>query len=245
MRPLPNVLSEREVLLKMADIAVAEGVLDPSYIEYQNNPALEYAKIETPILLTDAGSGVPDTYILHAVDNDGITLARISVSSNPNVDAGSFEYGRHIALPGGAMNHLMTKREAAEFIQSQFPDDTVSEPMMIANLRLGENPYSRRAFLWYFTVSENARSAAGTGGDYVIDAYFSGYYYSPNGARAWSAGNLRGGSPYLDGAHIVKLDKSLHFFDRLNMARSAGGVTFTPPAYPTDPPIGFTPVPVK
>jgi CDP-diacylglycerol pyrophosphatase len=56
--PLPNVLSEQEVLLKAADFAIAEGVLDPSYYAYQTNPALMDAKIETPILMTDASSGV-------------------------------------------------------------------------------------------------------------------------------------------------------------------------------------------
>jgi hypothetical protein len=50
-RPLPNVLSEQEVLLKAAEVAIAEGVLDPSYYEYQNYPALLTAKIETPILV--------------------------------------------------------------------------------------------------------------------------------------------------------------------------------------------------
>jgi hypothetical protein len=245
-RPLPNVLSEQEVLLKAADFAIAEGVLDPAYYAYQTNPALMDAKIETPILMTDGNSGVPDRYILHAVDKEGITLARISVSSNPdNVTETSFVYGRHIAEPGGAMNHLMTKREAVELIQSQFPDGTASEPMAVHNLRLGDNPHSHIAFLWYFTVDENARSVAGSGGDYVIDAYFSGYYYTPGGVSARSVSNLRRGSPYLNGAHMVKLDRPLHLFDRLNTARAVGGVSFTPPAYPSDPPIGITPVPLK
>lgn len=34
VRPLPNILSEQEILLKAADYAIAEGVLDPSYDEY-------------------------------------------------------------------------------------------------------------------------------------------------------------------------------------------------------------------
>jgi hypothetical protein len=89
-RPLPNVLSEKEVLLKAADAAIAEGVLDPSYYAYQINPALMDAKIETPILLIDANNGVPDTYIINAVDNNGITLARVFFSSNADVDEASF-----------------------------------------------------------------------------------------------------------------------------------------------------------
>ncbi|MDR0723483.1 MAG: hypothetical protein LBF75_11980 [Treponema sp.] len=219
-RPLANVLSEQEVLLKAADFAIAEGVLDPSYYAYQTNPALMDAKIETPILVTDTSSGVPDTYILHAVDTEGISLARISVSSNPaDTSEASFVHGRSIAVPGGAKNHLMTKREATALIQSQFPDGIVSEPMMIGNLWLGDNPQSHKALLWYFTVSKNARSAVGTGGDYVIDAYFSGYRTIPGGGTNRAAIEIRGGSPYLNGYYIVKLDTPLHLFDKSNTAR--------------------------
>lgn len=244
-RPLPNVLSEQEVLLKAADFAIAEGVLDPSYYAYQTNPALMDAKIETPILVTDASSGVPDTYILHAVDTEGISLARISVSSNPvDTSEASFVHGRSIAEHGGAKNHLMTKREATALIQSQFPDGTASEPMMIGTLRLGDNPQSHKALLWYFTVSENARGAAGTGGDYVIDAYFSGYRTIPGGGTNRAAIEMRGGSPYLNGYHIVKLDTPLQLFDKLNAARSVGGVLFSSSAYPIET-VGFTPVPLK
>ncbi|MDR2634122.1 MAG: hypothetical protein LBC51_10975 [Treponema sp.] len=249
-RPLANVLSEQEVLLKAADFAIAEGVLDPSYYAYQTNPALMDAKIETPILVTDASSGVPDMYVLNAVDQDGIYLARISVSSNPSdTSEAAFIFSRFITEPTSAHNHLMTKREATELIQSQFPngmtDGTVSEPMMIGNLRLGDNPHSHRAFLWYFTVSENTRSTVGTGGEYVIDAIIGGYRSIPGGVTNRAAINMGHTSHYLDGYRMVKLDKPLHLFDKLETARSVGGVAFTPPAYPTDPPIGFTPVPLK
>jgi hypothetical protein len=39
-RPLPNVLSELEILLKAADYAIAQGVLDPSFYAYENTPEL-------------------------------------------------------------------------------------------------------------------------------------------------------------------------------------------------------------
>jgi hypothetical protein len=50
-RPLPNVLSEKEILLKATDALAKEGAFDPSRYEYKENPALLAAKIETPILL--------------------------------------------------------------------------------------------------------------------------------------------------------------------------------------------------
>jgi hypothetical protein len=60
----------------------------------------------------------------------------------------SFVHGRSISEPVGANNHIMTKQEVIELVQSQFPDGTVSEPMAIGNLRLVYDPYSHyRYFL--------------------------------------------------------------------------------------------------
>jgi hypothetical protein len=239
------VLSEREVLLKAADFAIEEGVLDPAYSEYETNPALKDAKIETPVLMTNVAKGIPDTYILNAVDEEGIVLAYVSVSSNPaDVSKESFVFARSILNLKWSVSHMITKREAAELIHSQFPDKTVSEPMMIGNLRLGDDPHSHRALLWYFTVSDNARSAEGAGGDYVIDAYVGGYWVTLGGSISRNVAALNRGSAHLDGYRMVKLDRQLHLFDKLDTARSVGGVTFSSSPSSMER-IGFTPVPLK
>jgi hypothetical protein len=245
-RPLPNVLSEREVLLKAAYFAIAEGVFDPSYYAYERNPALMTAKIETPILVTDAASGVPDGYILNAVDNDGINLARIFVSCLHDTDDASFVRGRAVTELGkGDTNHLMTKGEALELIRSQFPESTVSETMMITNLRLGDDPHSHSGLFWYFTVSKDARSLADTDDEYIIGAEITGYRSIPGGVSNRAAIDLGfGGSPHLDGYRMAKLDTPIHLFDTLSAARSAGGVSLSP-AMTVREPIGFTPVPLK
>jgi hypothetical protein len=244
-RPLQNVLSEREVLLKVADIAVAEGILDPSHYAYEINPALKDAKIATPILVTDANSGVPDMYILQAVDSQGIRLASVSVSSDPNnVNDESFVYTRSIPTPDGPMLHIMTKLEAAELIQSQFPDSTTSGPIAVNNLRLGEDPYSDKALLWYFTVSENTRSAVDSGSDYVIDAYITNYTSIPGGITNRAAINMDYTSFHLDGYRMVKLDRPINLFSKIDEARSVGGVSFASSIYPSNS-IGFTPVQLK
>jgi hypothetical protein len=245
-RPLSNVLSEQEVLLKAADFAIAEGVLDPSYYAYQNNPALMDAKIETPILVTDAASGVPYMYLLNAVDDDGISLARIGVSSNrDDMSGASFVLGRSISEAGMAGAHIMTKREAVELIQSQFLDNIVSEPVLIDNLRLeGDHLHSHRGFFWYFAVGEDVRSAEGAVEEYVIDAGILGYRSIPGGVSNRAAINLGRGSPHLDGYRMAKLDKPLRLFDTLETARAAGGASFAPSSYPTES-VGFTPVPLK
>jgi hypothetical protein len=244
-RPLPNVLSEQEILLKAADFAVKEGVLYPDYYAYQNNPALKSAKIETPILLTNASTGEPDAYILTAVDANGVSMATVIVSSNSGGDSASFIRGRSIAEPGGAYNHIMTKREAAELIQSQFPEGEVSEPMAVSNLRLGEDPHSHRGIFWYFTVdeSEPARGAAGSAEEYILDADIPGNL--SGGVLSNRAAIVgQGGSPYLGGYRMAKLNTPLGLHNKLNAARSAGGASFSPSVYPTER-LSFTPVPLK
>jgi hypothetical protein len=205
-RPLPSVLSEQEVLLKAADVAVKEGVLDPEYYAYQNNPALKDAKIETPILMTDADTGVPDKYFLNAVDANGISLASVSVRSAYDESEATFECGgRFISLAGSGPDiHVITKREAAELTQSQFPGSTVSEPMAIDNLRLNDKRYSHQAMFWYFTVSDTTRSGTGESGEYILDIDIVGYSSISGGISNRAA--LNRGGPHLNGYRMAKLD---------------------------------------
>jgi hypothetical protein len=246
-RPLPNVLSEKEVLLKAADAAIKEGVLDPSYYEYENNPALLNAKIETPILLFDASTGLPDSYFLTAVDENGTSLAIVTVSPTYNVDEAAFVLGRIIVRHNGPVNHVITKREAADLIQEQFSENMVSEPIAIHNLRVGDNEQSHRGLFWYFEVSDNTRSVAGTGDGYIIGSTIPGYKFIPGGVSNRAAIDFVGGrgDHYLKGYRMAKLDKNLRIFDKFNAARTVGNVTFPPLVYPADPPVGFTPVPLK
>jgi hypothetical protein len=187
-RPLPNVLSEREVLLKAADYAIAEGVLDPEYYAYQENPALMDAKIETPILLIDSATGEPCTYLLNAVDDTGVLLATVAVNSAVTANE-EFEQGRGFGIPETAA-HYITKREAAELIKSQFPEKTAGDPIAVSNLRLGTDPYSHMGIFWYFTVSENTRSVTDAGEEYIIAADITGYRSIPGGVSNRSAIDL-------------------------------------------------------
>jgi hypothetical protein len=242
-RPLPNVLSEREVLVKAAGYAIEEGVLDPEYYAYQDNPALMYAKIETPILITDAVTGEPYAYLLTAVDDTGVLLAAVAVNSAASTNE-EFERGRGFGIPVTA-GHYISKREAVELIKSQFPEGTASEPIAVNNLRLGTDPFSHIGVFWYFTVSENTRSVTDPCEEYIIAADIAGYRSIPGGVSNRSAIDLgQGGSPYLNGYRMAKLEEPLNIFDKLKAARSAGGASFTPPSYPLES-IDFTPALLK
>jgi hypothetical protein len=244
-RPLPNVLSEQEVLLKAADAAIKEGVLDSSYPEYQENPALMTAKIETPILVTDAQTGEPGWYLLMAVDSEGVLLARVGFNSDVNASDTEFVGIRAFAFPG-SQDHFITKREAAELIQSQFPDKNVSEPMAISNLRLEDERHSNMFAYWYFTVSDESRSATDSADEYVMGTTIHGYTSIPGGVTNRAAIDYAGqrGDRHLKGYRMAKLNKPLGLFKKLEAARAAGGTGFTPTINSFED-IGITPAPLK
>jgi hypothetical protein len=244
VRPLPNVLSEQEILLKAADYAIEKGMLDPSHPEFQNHPALLSAKIETPILVTNAYNGEPDSYLLTAVNDNGELLADIGVNSAVSARDEEFEGVRGFPFPNSS-NHFITKKEAAELIQSQFPDSAVSGPMAIENLRLDDDPSSHMFFFWYFTVNDNARSAADPGDEYIIASVIPGYTAIPGGVSNRAAIDFAGGrgDHHLKGYRMAKLNKPLYLFDKLAAARAVGGA-FAPSDYPAES-VGITPVPLK
>jgi hypothetical protein len=244
-RPLPNVLSEQEVLLKVADIALAEGVFDPENPIYDETPALRTARIETPILLTNADSGEPDAYMLNAVDDAGVLIATVSVKSGVNTSNTEFELGRGFAIPDTSF-HYITKREAVELIQSQFPDDTTSDPMAVYNLRIDDDPYSHQSLFWYFTVSDSdaSRSATGTEDEYILAADILGYRSIAGGVSNRTAIDGQGGSLRLDGYRMAKLNTPIRLFNKVNAARAVGGASLALPKYP-DKSVGITPMRLK
>jgi hypothetical protein len=243
--PLPTVLSEQEILLKAADNAIKEGLLDSSHFAYQQYPALLTAKIETPILVTDAENGEPNRYLLTAVNDGGELLAEVGVYSTVNTTDTDF-FGIFGFTRANASNHFITKQEAAALIQSQFPDSAVSEPMAITSLRLDDDPYSHMFFYWYFTVNDTARSAADSSDEYIIASVIPGYTSIPGGVSNRAAIDYAGdrGDFHLKGYRMAKLDKPLRLFDKLETARSAGGASFAPSNYPAES-VGITPVPLK
>jgi len=89
-RPMKNILSEQEVLLKAADYAVNQGIFDPNFYLYKNAPALLTAKIEAPILLYDFDDS-PLSYRLNAVDENEAFLMSIYVKSDISQRRGDVE----------------------------------------------------------------------------------------------------------------------------------------------------------
>ena len=209
-RPMRGILSEQEVLLKAANIAVGQGVLDPSYYRYEDNPALLTAKIETPILIHGI-NGEPHSYFLYAVDEDGNFLIGASVRSDENVEDDNFLSTITETMPYRTENtHYITKREVKDFLHSRFPDRRISEPVVIGGLELEGSRHSSSQLFWYFQVEDQSRSIPSETEEYIIDANISGYYPLSNNSRSVINNEYRG-SPHLGWYRMAKLSRPLGF----------------------------------
>jgi hypothetical protein len=252
-RPMPDILSEQEVLLKAAEYAYTIGALHPSYYLYKDNPELLTAKVETPILehnFTSWDNGDGAMYLLTVVDKDGESLMGAYVRPVADADNDSFELTRFVRWDKNPEDstHIMSKREAKALINSQFPGKTVSEPIAV-RMNLEGRPYSHLSTFWYFTAAENNQRsvAGGEKEEFIIDASIQGYKMISGGVSnrsAISASATGRGSPHLDGARMAKLETPVHLLDRLQAARTSARSLASVAAEPV-PPARFTPVPLN
>jgi hypothetical protein len=172
-RPMENILSEKEVLMKAAEWAEQEGALHPSYFRYKENPELLTAKVETPLLLFHP-DGVLAAYKLSVINDTGTYLGSAFVRPGDSSPLDGFVVTVMQDPPASERynrcKHLISKREAVNLIKDQFPDSKNSEPVLVNNLFLEDNPNSNSSQFWYFTVS-------GTGGisEYIIDGTCSDF----------------------------------------------------------------------
>jgi hypothetical protein len=233
------------VFILSSKVNLKEGFLDSTYQAYRRNPTLLSAKIETPILATDAGNGKPGWYLLTAVDGDGALLERSSFNSDANAKDEEFAGLQSFAL-SGISQHFITKREAAELISSQFPDSVVSEPMAIENLRLDDDPYSHMFFFWYFTVKDNAPKIDDSGDEYIMATIIPDYKSIPGGTANRAAIGYSGGRGdfHLNGYRLANLNKPLRLFEKLETERATGSASFAPSKHPAES-VGITPLLLK
>jgi hypothetical protein len=251
VRPMPNILSEQEILLKAADYANFIGALHPSHYFYDDNPELLTAKLETPILVhnfTGWDNGDGGMYLLNAVSKNGENLMSAYVRPVVDADSSSFELTSTVGRSRSpeTSTHFMAKREVVDLIDSQFPNLPVSEPIAV-QMKLDGDPYSHVAIFWYFTVEENNQRSVvgGEKEEYIIDAEIRKYGMISGGVSNRSAISINGGgSPHLGWERMAKLETPVHLLDRLQAARANGRSLAAVAAEPI-PPVQFTPVSLK
>ena len=216
-RPLPYILSEKEVLLKAADYAISG--LD------------EGSKIDTPVL-EYSPNGEPVWYFINMVNNKGYRLLYVYVNPKSDTKGEPFAETR---FRGG----LSSKREAVEFTKSRFPYENVSEPVAVCELSLEDSRYSYSATFWYFTVEEDEQ--AGAVEEYIIPVNFAGGLFDIE-PFLYAGQEPYGGSFHLKNHWIGRLDKPIHLFENIEALRATGGDAKL--NYPTGA-IPFTPIPIR
>jgi hypothetical protein len=252
-RPMVGILSEQEVLLKAADIAVNGGFhFDiSSYLEEE--PALLTAKIETPVLL-HRSNGEPWVYMLYVVDEKRTLLMIASVKCEENVDRQYFLATLSRAIPNRHLYddayydaHYITKREVKEYTKRRFPDKNISEPVAITNLFLEEKRHSNSEIFWYFQVEDKSSGSISEVEEYIIAATVMGNVILNENNRSLISSAYRG-SPQLNGYRMAKLSRPLNFqYYGRNSSRSmfedSSNIEFIEPTLIE--PMGFTGVPLE
>jgi hypothetical protein len=226
----PDVISEKEVLLKAAKIAEAEGYLDINNSLYtRDQPELLNAYIEVPILVHDLSIPTENaysaiSYLLNVVDKNGESLLDVfvnsDVSSQENLDHGPIRASLS-HMSSELSRHYITKREAEELIKSQFPGQRYEGPIA-AIIKFDGNWHSKSTISWYFTVGNSTqRSVSETEEykEYLINILISDYrglpdkLTSPSGRAAIDI-PLRNPSFIFD-SRMVQLVEPIYFFDKL------------------------------
>jgi hypothetical protein len=158
-RPFPNVLSEKEALIRAYSIMAKRGFFSPSNYMFTNAPCLLTAKVARPMLIYNFAGSIGQAVVFYrhyAVSDNGEVLiqqnsaATASLGDNELLSGGQSAYGHDddwLAL------HFITEGELIELIKSQFGVDPDERPIIVV-LRLIKHPYSSSVPFWYFTVND-------------------------------------------------------------------------------------------
>jgi hypothetical protein len=239
VRPVDNVLSEKEILIKATKFVEERGFLESDSLFLSSQPKLQTAHIETPIFIHNFLGPAEEcyeygTYLIFAVDNNGEYLANLIVRPHENVDItrldiamgyseeNIMEYSPELAT------HFITKQEAIELIESQFPGQPYEGPIAIKTEFEGE-VWGNTIVSWYFTVGDmESRAAGGAYDEYLIDASVFDYR-NLNGSVTTNRSAIDNEKTAINwgGNRMVKLDSPLYFIDKLKGVQTGERSAFT------------------
>jgi hypothetical protein len=230
VRPLPNVLSEKEVLVKAYSAMAKQGYFSLGNNMFSVEPRLLTAKIARPLMtyyFKNGWAGV--TYRLYAVADNGEVLIEQDVNCIASAGEDEFLFGQ-----SGYGNtsqefayHFITEGELIDLIESQFnspPDETP----IIVKFRLDGSPYSGSEPFWYFTVGDVEYIVGATVFRWNITAAAGGV--ANHDAISLPGGN---GIGVLGGERMARLDTRADFYKTLRENRETAvdnGFAYTPPA---------------
>jgi hypothetical protein len=253
-RPVDNVLSEKEILIKATKFAEERGFLEPDSLFINSQPKLLTANIETPIFIHNFLGSAEEcyeygTYQIYAVDDNGEYLAHILARPHDNVDINNLDIVMGV-LEENIMEyspelstHFITKREAVELIESQFPGQSYEGPIAIKTEFEGQ-VWGNTIISWYFTIGDTeSRAAGGAYDEYLIDIEVLDYrnFIGSVTTNRSAIDNERTAKNW-GGNRMVKLDTPLYFIDKLKDVQTGERSAYTSEV-PS--PARVSPVPLK
>lgn len=242
-RPAPDLLSEQEVMIRVAEYVVQQGYLDPAHPIYEEMPELANAKVAEPIFVyyeDELQQGkVNGFYNIYTTTADGATKIEGSFFSQETIpdgtDAPTFGITYNQFIPP---KHIITESECEQIYENIFLGKNISKPMAICTQT------SKTGFLidaWYVEVSDGSRSAGGSHEEYLLDMTVFDLppqqSISTNPRAALSRSTVSGGWR----TRIARIDEPLRLHEKLAKAKARATAGEPEPAVgPT--PVKITPV---
>ena len=158
-RPLPDVLSEKEILVRAYSIMSKRGAFSPNNEQFINAPCLLSAKVARPsaiyVFRNDGYAYM--WYDLYAVADNGEVLIRQAASAAAYLGDGELLAGGQSSYgheEGRYAYHFITESELIELISSQFDGALPDEQPILVQLSLAGTRFSSATLFWYFTVED-------------------------------------------------------------------------------------------
>jgi hypothetical protein len=166
-----------------------------------------------------------------------------------SADDTSFEIMRSVKAayrPDSQSQHYITKKEAMNLIENQFPDTQYQGPVAVRMFVEGR-PHSNASFFWYFTISEAEQIPIAGSSDYseyIIDSFIMDYNSIAGGIENRQAISTGFHRSYDIQGRMAKLETPVGFIEKLEQARS-GKRSAVEISREQIEPAKFTPIPLK
>jgi hypothetical protein len=158
VRPLPDVMSEKESLVRAYSLLSKRGYFSPDNYMFSNAPILLTAKAARPLTIysfdNDGWAGI--YFILYAIAENGEVLIDLSMSAAATLSDDKLWGGNHSGYghdEGYLARHYITETELIELVERQFDKPPDARPIIV-EINLAGVKHSNSTPFWYFTVDD-------------------------------------------------------------------------------------------
>ena len=151
VRPNENELSEKEIMLKLAEAVIELGYNNTEYTD-KIDPRLKDSRMGTPeyVYTTNPNADINIGYIIPVVDKEGYLIAILKCNADKEKDL--YHFIGSYSLCSYLNFHSMDKMEILELLKIKMPEKIFSEPYVV-NIKLNGSPFYEE--YWYVAAIEN------------------------------------------------------------------------------------------